>query len=446
MGFVIPSSKKRMYLSGPDWVINTIDHMMKSTTCAGNMSQIVLVTEALLDEKLLREKLGFFVKEFPALHGSISRDFNLAPYWRLPEKTPDELDLTVYTLEEKASMEEVRALLEKSANRTFRNESEHLAFNLIQIGKKESFFAMTFDHRLFDARGAEAFLDLFLQYSAGKEIGGILNGVRLTAPADLSDWMDKFYSGRNVNRKMISLAKPMFAALPVPRDNDRGFKFHHINFDSKDTDRIYDKAGSEAGYLMEMPYLLSVVTQAVHELFSNRGIEADNYMVPVTLDMRKSEDIRDELLLNHVSYLFFKVSSAGAGDLRNIIKTVKLQMFEQVKAKLPKDLGNASSLLRIASVSFLGKVLYLHFKGKAASFLFAYLGRRPEEFSEFMGVKIKNMYHTPRVPVPPGLGFFFNYFNGQLNLVISYLDGLLTDEEVILLENNIKDKLGASLK
>jgi hypothetical protein len=47
----------------------------------------------------------------------------------------------------------------------------------------------------------------------------------------------------------------------------------------------------------------------------------------------------------------------------------------------------------------------------------------------------------PRVPVPPGLGFFSNYFSGRLNLVISHLDGLISDEEALTLENSLKEKL-----
>ena len=142
---------------------------------------------------------------------------------------------------------------------------------------------------------------------------------------------------------------------------------------------------------------------------------------------------------------FFKVPAADAGDLKKIMTSVKLQMFEQVKAKLPRDLVDASSLLRIASLPFLGKVLYLHFRGKAASFLFSYLGGRPGQSTECMGLKIKNLFHTPRVPAPPGIGFFFNYFNGRLNFVISCLDGLLSDEEILMLTTAVKEKLETSV-
>ena len=302
---------------------------------------------------------------------------------------------------------------------------------------------MTFEHCLFDARGAETFLDLFMQFSSGADISGVLEGLQMTAPADLSGWMRKFYSGRNVNRKMIALSKPAFEILPLPQEKDKGFKFRLISFEKEETDIIYEAACSQAGYLMEMPYLLSVVIQVVHGLFKERGIEANNYLVPVTVDMRTGADTRQELFMNHVSYMFFKVPSEETADLKGILKAVKGQMYEQVKAGLPKDLSAASGLLRIAPLAFLSKVFRLPLGGKGGSFFFSYLGNGRGRFSECMGSKIINLFHTPRVPVPPGLGCFFNFFDGRLNLVITYLEGLLTEEEVLLLENNIRERLGA---
>src|ERR1700690_2854360 len=99
MGFVIPSSKNKLYLSGADWIINTLDHTMKVRTCAGNMSQVAVITDTQFDGDLVRELLGGFLREFPVLQGSVGRDFNLAPYWRLPEKATAHFNLSVYEKE-----------------------------------------------------------------------------------------------------------------------------------------------------------------------------------------------------------------------------------------------------------------------------------------------------------------------------------------------------------
>ena len=120
MGLVIPSSKSKLYLSGTDWVIHTLDHTMKSRTSAGNMSQIVLVTDAQLDERLLRQRLGDFLKEFPVLQGSVGRDLNLAPYWRLPEKPTADFNLSVYERGDSLPLDEALLLLEKAVNSPFR--------------------------------------------------------------------------------------------------------------------------------------------------------------------------------------------------------------------------------------------------------------------------------------------------------------------------------------
>jgi len=123
---------------------------------------------------------------------------------------------------------------------------------------------------------------------------------------------------------------------------------------------------------------------------------------------------------------------------------LKQQMYDQVKSGFPKDLVEASLLTRIAPLPVLGKLLHLPMKGKMATFVFSHLGKSSYQHPEFMEKRIANMFHMPRVPVPPGLGFFSNYYNKRLNLVISHLDGLLSDEEVRLLEEGIRDRFGVS--
>ncbi len=437
MGFVIPSSKNKRYLSGCDWVINLLDYIMKQTTCAGNMSQVVLALDSVIKHSELQGHLKRFINEFPVVHGSITRDINICPYWRVPEKAESNLKLTSYNCPAEGDL---WTLLGKCVNKPFKDDSEHLAFHLINIENRKSCLAMTFDHRLFDARGAESFLRLFQQYLENNHGPAISAGIPFTAPAYLSEWIKKFLAGRNVNRKIVSLSKNPPGALPVPGDKGREFKFRLISFNKQETQTIYDNAYKSAGYLMEMPYLLTVIMQAVSGLFTRRNAQADSYLAAVSIDMRTSEDVKQELFFNHVSYLFFQAQCNIMNNQKELTNIIKMQMYEQVKAGIPRDIMEASHLTRIAPLKFLKKIIDVPLKGKIATFIFSHV-RKNLLSPEIMGAGIENVFHMPRVPVPPGLGFFSNYFNGRLNLAISYLDGLISDEEANMLEKNIREMM-----
>ena len=144
--------------------------------------------------------------------------------------------------------------------------------------------------------------------------------------------------------------------------------------------------------------------------------------------MRTSGDVKKELFFNHVSYLFFQAPCDIVNNQKGLINIIKTQMYEQVKEGIPRDIMEASHLTRIAPLPFLKKIIDVPLKGKLATFIFSHVGKNPLS-PEIMGARIANVFHMPRVPAPPGLGFFSNFFNGRLNLVISYLDGLLTGKE-----------------
>ena len=439
MGFTIPSSKNKLYLSGCDWVIGALDYLMKKNTCAGNMSQVVLVLDRAIARTEMQDCLGRFLNEFPVAHGSVSRDINLCPCWRIPEKAEGNLNFTSYNC---LSEGDLLTLLGKCVNKPFKDDSEHLAFHLINIENQKSCLAMTFDHRLFDARGAESFLGLFQQYLKNGDDSEIAHGILLTAPAHLSEWIKKFLAGRNVNRKIIAMSKNPPDTLPLPPGKENHFKFKLISFTLQETQIVYDNAYKEAGYLIEMPFLMAAVMQAVNELFRNRGLPSGSYLASASIDMRTDEDIKKELFFNHVSYLFFQTQANTIYDRKRLINSIKMQMYEQVKAGIPRDIMEASHLTRIAPLPFLKKIIDVPLKGKIATFIFSHVSKNPLS-PEIMGTGIENVFHMPRVPSPPGLGFFSNYYNGRLNLVISYLDGLISNEEVNMMGKGIRENLAA---
>jgi hypothetical protein len=410
--------------------------MMKATTCAGNMSQIVLLLDAPLDEFEVRNRLNAFVKQFPVLEGQVSRDLKLAPYWKIPAKSRHDVKLTVLNADNRLSRESVLAHFTASANAPFQYETEHLAFHLLK-GPDLCWLAMAFDHRVFDARGAELFLNLF-QQNINNGSPAASGDIAFTSTAALTQWSKKFLAGKNVNRRIIGLSKSSPSALPLSRNGSGCQRYHLLSFTEQETAHIYDRAYAEAGYLLESPYLLAVIIQCMHVLFSTKQEAGSSYLIPVTLDLRPNKDPLQEMFFNYVSYFFYQVPAGEAADRKGLIALLKQQMYDQVKSGFPKDLAEASLLTRIAPLPVLGKLLHLPTKGKMATFAFSHLGKSSYQHPMLMGRKVTELFHMPRVPVPPGIGFFSNYYNSRFNLVISYLDGLLRDDEVQFLDQQIR--------
>ncbi|MCK4401356.1 hypothetical protein KAW08_03515 [bacterium] len=409
----------KRYLTGIDWIIHTINHINKKETGVGNMFQVVLQLEGQLDETTLQKSLNKFIKKFPVVNGRSMRDYNLAPYWKIyPKNKMLSSSIRTYRLDNNATFSKVLFTLEQGINMPFSSIREHLVFHLIYAGKT-SFLAVVFDHCLFDARGAEAFLNM--DYS---------HRISLTEPAHLCKWKEKFEAGKRVNRKLVQLSKNRPMSLPLNSASDRKFNFKIISLDKRQTSAIIETAYNKVGYLMLMPYALAISIRALHSVFLKRGTHASDYIIPVSIDTRSAEKVHQEVFFNHMSFFLLRVKAKEADSFSVLLQSIKQQVYDQIKVDLPGDIEKASLLMRIAPLPVLGYLMRLPLKGQIASFCFSYIGEAAYTSPVFMGKKIHNIFHMPRVPIPPGLGIFFNRFQGKLNVVISYLDGILEKEEI----------------
>lgn len=436
-------SKRKRYLSGSDWVLNTLDYMMKAGGSSGNICQIVLTLTTAPSEKTLRCCLNDFIQKFPVLLGRVTRDYKLTPYWQIPTVMERDVSLSVSQLLEGSSADCLFAELVKNANSPF-PVGMYVDFHLFTSNEQNA-LAMRFDHRLFDARGAESFLNLFHESLGNNSLAGDID---FTSSAELTEWRSKFSAGRNVNRAIRALAQSAPRSLPAQASIDKhcNYCYRLLTFDKEETAAIYEKAYREAGYLLESPFFLATITQAMHELFSSRSDPGSGscYLIPVTMDLRPGKEPLQELFFNHMSYLFYQVPVEQADDLKSVITLLKQQMYAQVKSGLPRDLAEASLLTRIVPLPVFGKLLTLPMNGKLATFTFSHLGKSYYLRDTFMDSSIENIFHMPRIPQLPGLGFYSSRFGDRLNLIIAYLDGIMTAAEVEILAASIRRKLGVA--
>jgi hypothetical protein len=347
------------------------------------------------------------------------------------------LALDVHHLEDG---EDAFPVLERLANTPFGSEREHLVFYLLRAGKN-SHVAVKFDHRLFDAHGAEEFLSMFQQ---DWEKGGAPTWeLPPPEPAHLSQWRRKFEAGKQVNRALLRLtgdAPPRVLPLD-PAASRQGCRFGVISFDERESEEIIDRAEDEAGYLMAMPYTLALTVRILHEVFASRGIHTGDYIIPVTMDTRSPGKLAQQAFFNHVSLLYIRIQAREVNDFSVLLNSIKQQMYEQVRARLARDIWDASFLMRIAPLPTVGYLIKRYFMGEIASFCFSFLPDTGHMPARFMGNTVRRCYHMPRVPIPPGLGVFFHQSRGRLNVYTSSAHGLLAQDEV----NTIVDTLSSRL-
>jgi hypothetical protein len=433
----LPSSKNKHHLTGIDWLLHGFDFMTRRATGAGNMFQIVMELEGLPAENEVRDWLDACPRKFPLLGGRTRRDFNLAPYWQMSSH-PGQVSLDVDHLR---ADDEIYSLLERGVNTPFRSEREHLALQLIHAGES-SHAAVKFDHRLFDAHGAEMFLSMLQQ--DWEEGGRCSWELPPCEPAHLSEWRDKFEAGKQVNRAFLRLAESgPPRALPLDRSSSsQGFAFRKITFTERRSQEIIEKAESEAGYLMSMPYTLALTIQAFHAIFVSRGIETGNYVIPVTMDTRVPGSRPQAVFFNHVSLLLFQIQDREVDDFSTLLKSIKQQMYEQARMGLARDLLEASLLMRIAPLPMVSHLVKLYLKKEIASFCFSFLGETGHMPTRFMGRDVSRSYHMARVPVPPGLGVFFHHTHGRLSAHLSYLRSVLSEGEAETIMQALQSGLG----
>jgi len=434
----LPYSRKKRYLTGIDWLVAMFDRSLKNVSGAGNAAQIIMQLDGALDEADFVRDMTAFNEFFPLLRGRPRRDFNLAPYWQVPRRPPaPHVLFSAENLDATLSVEQALSAVAAHANDPFPDETLHCAFHLARQSGQAAFLSLVFDHRLFDARGAEAFLTLFEEWRHSRRIEPILDALETVEPAHLSHWRDKLRSGQCANRAIRRAAQEARPLCDPGLVRDPRTAYRFFLFDEAQTRAVEEDAYRKAGFLMLSPYLLATCLQALHNTLTAKGMSPASYVVPVSLDMRRPGAWRAKPFFNHVSFMFLTVSAATANDPDALIASLVDQLYEQTKKRVPQHFEQAAMLTRIAPLGLFGRLARRPLKGEFGTLSFSHVGESLLTGSSFAGCPLRNVFHAPRVPIPTGLGFFFNRRQGRLNMTLSYLPDLLNTRDLARMEREL---------
>jgi hypothetical protein len=423
--FSIPYSKKKNYLSGMDWVANSLDEINKKEIKLGNHSAVVLVLKKELDVELFTQRLKC-LDDNHVLKGKLSRDLNLAPYWKVNLKKKPRIKIST------ERTDNVFKLYCDFINEAFGSEDSYLEFKIC-FQEDKSYVCMKFDHRILDARGAE----MVLNYLNGT----CIESFHYNREPYLRNWKDNFLAGRTIVRFLIGLNSSLVTnSLAIKKQGSQKNIFSQITFNKEESKKIIDDANEKAGYLMIMPYLLAKSTQAFDKcFFANKSKEA-KYIVSVNADRRpKKEDLKS-LFFNHFSFCYFGIDTKAL-FCETIYEELKKELYLQIKDKIAEAFELASRLARILPLCVMAKVMKDQVKKNKISFSFSYVGQSGYQDDSFMDNTIQDVFHLPIVPIYPGIGIYFTKFKDKIQLVLSANQSIVTEKELCLLTQKIKDNL-----
>ena len=442
MNVSLPYSRNKRYLTGMDWLIAGLNDMTTRSTSGGIRSQVALELDSKPDTAALKDILSETVSDFPELSGKISRDINLAPYWKINTAAP--APVPSVSVHEQNTDRHITGNTFTSLSRAV-NKDSHLNDNSLcfhvfsQEKSSQHYLSMTFDHTLFDALGAEAFLAVLNKRFAAPE-NDIIRPP-LSEPAHLDNWTKKFQAGRRINRFFRAMMKDGTACIPLPQATRvRKFHFKHSVFEQDESKRIFDNACRHAGYFMLTPYILSAVAKAFHELNVAGQNKNDSYIVPVSIDARPGNNAANTLFFNNLSFMYFHIRPDNIAGIGPLTQLMTRRMYEIKRSGLSEDLADASMLMRILPLPLIGRLMRT-LRPLLGSFSFSFLNGSGSGLSDFMGTRVLNLFHMPRVPAPPGAGFFFNMHDSKLNMVVSFIDGLIDESTTDKLEGRIRELL-----
>ena len=392
----------------------------------GAISQAIIEVAGKLDEASLRSSLNQISNRFPLLYGYFARDwFNLAPYWKVPSRG-GVIELKVVDLPAGAADQSDR-LLAEHVNTPLESPRQHLRFLLVRIGDQQSKLGLLFDHRLFDAYGAEAFFRLIDATSAGK-LEEIAPGIKTTEPAHLDHWKRRFASGKTLNRLLLQLQKKEVCALAMPPSGVRQkIRFVHEPMTVEETAWINKKAFEEIGMPILLPSAAARAVAAIQQVIPSPALSGTQYLLFTSANMRGPGEEWASMFFNHFSFVYFSAPTEEKKTLREMAIILRDQFFQHIKEKIPAAMQDAAMLGRIFPRWLVGRIINSMFKGRMCSFYFACLKESGYPGETFMGLPAINLIHTPLAFAPPGLNLCMTFFAGRFNLVLSYLEGAMED-------------------
>jgi hypothetical protein len=195
----------------------------------------------------------------------------------------------------------------------------------------------------------------------------------------------------------------------------------------------------------EISWRLAVVGRALARLWERRGLPDVPFLLPIAVDLRRKGEA-GPTFGNLLAFHFARFRPSDTVDLVGLARTLRRQMADAVRDGQIEASEVGMDFLKYRPLSTVLRGLPWTRDGEIFSFNCADVMDVPASLGRCFGRQVVNAYHVPAVPPRPGIGVFFNRCAGRNNLVVSWIEGVVSEDEVTGIVESVAEGMGWTRK
>ena len=418
-------------LSGCDCYIAALDDfMVRSGQGEHRCVSMVEVSER-FSLPSLRSGLDRFVASHPMLGARITRAYpGAVPSWEKKVGTPE-----IEVKEHSAHTDPVD-LAKRLLATDWRGM---MRFDVVPLGKN-SMILMSWSHLIFDGRGAELALAEISRLSASSS-----NPDSRTSSHSIPDVRpmgirDKLKAVKPFIDRYWLLRNEQVRSAGEEAKGSNVSDFLLIRFTEQESEIIRQKAQQLTGGIFLLPYFLAVAMRGHRRVLVERGIRNGSMECPISLQKRK-RGTNGPIFQNQVSQMFFSLKLSETESLETATRMLLDQYSSMAKSGFDEAFIIMTNWMRRLPLNFYRIFMKREASGQISSFFHAHTGTFMSGVPNFCGGAIQDGWHVPSVSQPPGTGLFFSEREGRLTGTLCWRVGVISTEEVAIMEQMIRGDL-----
>lgn len=424
---------EKVFLSGADCFHLVLDKHAKKHGTGGNVMRKTFY----FNTSLSFQKINAILKSSPVIHWLCNIKLVQGNLFQLPYWKYTDLQNEIIVLEHHAVIE--NEVPQSILSRDITIESARfIEADLIYYPSGGSAFVLSWNHILLDAKGTTLLfkhLDKLVENNA--------------------DTPDTFFPGKEKKTGLLTYISNMYKVKsfvqsssrpPVSSvahgkaksaDNTTATKI--ISFTAAETKQVSANAFKTGSRFGPTLYFIACCSHVIHAI-NKQSNNAGDIWLPVPYDGRL-RGASGPLISNCVSFLFYRIPQNELNTITDTVKCLNEQMKAQIMDGIPQRYTMFLNMMRYVPLWLYYFLISRTSKGVFASFLYTSTGDNFNELTSLFGQHVHNITMVPALTFPPGLTFVFLKHNEALNINIAYSADIITDNELILIEERLKDLL-----